>query len=42
MTLNFIEAQETFGITMAHVDVPTDHLVTTALIFSPFLSHSTS
>ena len=42
MMLNFIEAQETFSIAMAHVDVPTDHLATKALISSPFPSHSTS
>ncbi len=42
MMLNFIEAQEIFGIAMAHVDVPTDHLATKALVSSPFPSHSTS
>lgn len=42
MMLNFIEAQEIFGITMAHVGVQTDHLATKALISSPSPSHSTS
>lgn len=42
MMLNFIEAQVTFGIAMAHVDVPTDHLATKVLIFSLFPFHSTS